>query len=250
MRNQDLITTSADRGVLRIGINRPEKLNALTPAMYETLSAAMLSAEQDNRIRVMLLHGTRDCFTSGHDLKAFARNPPAGEDSPVFRFLRTLSLLQKPLVAEVSGPAIGIGTTLLLHCDLVYADETARLQLPFVSLALCPEAASSYLLPQLIGHQRAAELLLLGEAIAARKALELGLINQIFPAAELPGQVTARAEQLAEQPVNAVQLTKSLLKRQHRHHIADVMSTEGKLFLQLLSAPEAQAALANFMSKA
>ncbi|MDA3901987.1 MAG: enoyl-CoA hydratase [Desulfuromusa sp.] len=242
-----LVTTSQDNGILRIGIQRPDKLNALTLAMYDALTAALESAEQDKQVRVILLHGTESCFTSGNDLSDFAKNPPAGENSPVFRFLRAINQAKKPLIAMVRGPAVGIGTTLLLHCDLVYCDETARFRLPFVNLGLCPEAASSYLLPKLVGHLKASELLLLGEAIGAEAAAKLGLVNQVLPHDDLLKQVLAKAEKLAAQPPVSVRLTKSLLKENQAQQVAEVMSKEGNLFLQQLSKPEAQEAISAFV---
>ncbi|WP_394708408.1 enoyl-CoA hydratase [uncultured Desulfuromusa sp.] len=243
------VTTKKDQGILHIGIQRPDKKNALTLAMYDALTTALNLAEDDNQIRVVLLHGTESCFTSGNDLHDFAKNPPQGENSPVFRFLRAISQARKPLIAMVSGAAVGIGTTMLLHCDLVYADETARFQLPFVNLGLCPEAASSYLLPKLVGYLHASEILLLGETIAADKALELGLVNSIFPSTDLSQQVRNKALQLAAQPPASVRLTKSLLREQQAQQISEVMSKEGKLFLQQLAKPEAQEAIKAFSEK-
>jgi len=243
------ITTSLDQGVLKIGIQRPEKMNALTLAMYDALTAALESAEDNHLVRVILIHGTEQCFTSGNDLHDFARNPPEGENSPVFRFLRAISQAKKPLIAMVSGAAVGIGTTMLLHCDLVYADEGAKFKLPFVNLGLCPEAASSYLLPKLVGYLRASEILLLGEAIDAEKAMDLGLVNSIFPAADLSEQVMAKALQLAAQPPASLRLTKSLLREHHAQQVAEVMRQEGKLFLQQLAKPEAQEAIKAFTEK-
>jgi enoyl-CoA hydratase/carnithine racemase len=241
------ITTCFNDGIFRIGIARPEKRNALTMAMYDALSSALEAAEQDRQVRVILLQGTANCFTSGNDLSDFSKHPPQGENSPVFRFLRTISQATKPLLAMVSGPAVGIGTTLLLHCDLVYADETARFQLPFVNLGLCPEAASSFLLPQRIGPQRAAEMLLLGEMINAVTALEYGLINQLCGSATLEEQVLAKATRLAAQPPESVRLTKSLLKEHQMSRIADIMRKEGELFLNQLAKPEAQEAISAFL---
>ncbi|MDX2480219.1 MAG: enoyl-CoA hydratase [Desulfuromusa sp.] len=242
-----LVTTSQDQGILQIGIQRPEKLNALTLAMYDAMTAALESAEEEDQIRVILLHGTENCFTSGNDLRDFARNPPAGENSPVFRFLRAISQVKKPLIAMVSGPAVGIGTTLLLHCDLVYADETARFQLPFVNLGLCPEAASSYLLPKLVGHLQASEILLLGEMIDVERAVQLGLVNRSFSPSDLLEQVMAKAAHLAAQPPASVRLTKSLLKESQAHQVAEVMRKEGELFLRQLANPEAQEAINAFI---
>ena len=241
------VTVEIEKGVLRLGLNRPEKLNALTLAMYAALTGALETAEQNDNIRVILLHGTQSCFTSGNDLGDFVRTPPQGEQSPVFRFLKAISQAKKPLVAMVSGPAVGIGTTLLLHCDLVYADDSARFQLPFVNLGLCPEAASSYLLPKLVGHLRASELLLLGETINATQAAEMGLINQIFTPADLQEKVSAKIIKLAQQPPQSVQLTKALLKQNQTRQVASVMSEEGQLFLQQLAKPEAQKAISAFI---
>ncbi len=245
----ELVTTSLDREVFKIGIQRPDKLNALTLAMYDAMTAAIESAEVDNQVRVIMIHGTENCFTSGNDLSDFAENPPAGEHSPVFRFLRAISQAQKPVIAMVSGSAVGIGTTMLLHCDLVYADETAKFKLPFVNLGLCPEAASSYLLPKLVGYLRASEILLLGETLDVETALELGLVNCTFPAADLSGQVMQKASQLAAQPPASVRLTKSLLKENQARQVAEVMGKEGKLFLQQLARPEAQEAINAFAEK-
>ena len=245
----EMVTTKIDRGIFQIGIQRPEKKNALTLAMYDALTAALNAAENDDKIRVILLHGTENCFTSGNDLHDFAKNPPQGENSPVFCFLRAISQAKKPLIAMVSGAAVGIGTTMLLHCDLVYADETARFQLPFVNLGLCPEAASSYLLPKLVGYLQASEILLLGETIAAENAKSLGLINNIFPAAELYQQVMNKSLQLAAQPPASVRLTKSLLREQQAQQVAAVMGKEGKLFLQQLAKTEAQEAIKAFTEK-
>ncbi len=243
----ELITTSLDEGILKIGIQRPDKLNALTLAMYDAMTAAIELAEDDRQVRVILIHGTEKAFTSGNDLHDFASNPPEGENSPVFRFLRAISQAKKPVIAMVSGAAVGIGTTMLLHCDLVYADETARFQLPFVNLGLCPEAASSYLLPKLVGYLRAAEVLLLGEMVDARKAAEFGLVNQVLPAADLPRHVLSKAKKLAAQPPDSIRLTKSLLKENQTQLVAEVMRKEGKLFLSQLAKPEAQEAISAFI---
>lgn len=247
VNNTELVTTFLDRGIFKIGIQRPEKLNALTLAMYDAMTAAIEAAEADKQVHVILIHGTENCFTSGNDLVDFAKNPPAGEDSPVFRFLCAISQAKKPLVAMVSGAAVGIGTTMLLHCDLVYADETARFSLPFVNLGLCPEAASSYLLPKLVGQLQASELLLLGTMIDAEKAVTIGLVNQVFPSAGLSEQVLAKGFQLAAQPPDSIRLTKSLLKENQARQVSEVMSKEGKLFLSQLAKPEAQEAINAFI---
>lgn len=239
----DTILTDVRDSVLRIRFNRPVKKNAITLAMYEAMTAALVQAEADSAVRVVLFTGTDDCFTSGNDLKDFIQSPPTGEDSPVFRFLKTLIAAQKPVVAAVQGIAVGIGTTMLLHCDLVYAGSGARFQLPFVNLGLVPEAASSLLLPQLMGHRRAAELLLLGEMIDAETACALGLVNAVHPPAELDAAVWRVTQQLAAKPPAAVRLTKMLMKRTVRPAIAEAMSAEGAHFMAQLRSPEALEAM-------
>lgn len=235
--------------VLRIQFNRPERKNAITAAMYGTIAEALKQADADNAVRVVFLSGTRDCFTSGNDLNDFLQNPPQGEDSTVARFLAGISQLNKPLVAAVNGPAVGVGTTLLLHCDLVYAGTNARFQMPFANLGLCPEAASSLILPVMIGHQRAAELLMLGEPFDAARAQELGLVNAIFDDAEYQERAYARAKQLAGQPPNAMRITKALLKRSQRAAVAETMRIESADFMRMLREPEALEAMTAFMQK-
>lgn len=246
--NNTLIDTATDGGVLRIGINRPEKLNAINRQMYSDMAAALQRAEQDDSIRVVLIRGCTDCFTSGNDLHDFAQDPPSGEDSPGFQFLTAISQASKPLVAAVNGPAIGIGTTMLLHCDLVYAGANARFQTPFVNLGLCPEAASSLLLPQLAGYQRAAEMLLCGQPFDATRAYEAGLVNKIIPGNKVFQHALAQAQLLAGQPPAALQLTKRLMKKHSAAAVATVMAEEGRHFVERLSSPEAVEALAAFFA--
>jgi enoyl-CoA hydratase/carnithine racemase len=235
--------------ILRIAINRPEKMNALTAAMYDALAGAIECADGDPDIRVILIQGAGGCFTSGNDLHDFVSTPPVGEDSPVFRFLQAISGAQKPIIAAVLGPADGVGTTMLLHCDLVYAGECARHELPFVNLGLCPEAAVSLLLPQLAGHQRAAELLLLGEPFSAERAREIGLVNAVFADNEVLQQAWAMARKLAQKPPASVRLTKALLKGAGRRAVAETIAVEARHFLQRLSSLEAQEAFAAFFER-
>ncbi len=244
--DDSLIQTIASDAVLRIGINRPEKLNAINLQMYADMADALERAEEDDDIRVILIHGLADCFTSGNDLRDFAQGPPMDENGPTFRFLTRISQASKPLVAAVNGPAIGIGTTMLLHCDLVYAGESAKFQTPFVNLGLCPEAASSLLLPQLAGYQRAAEMLLLGQPFGAKKAYDAGLVNEVFSGNKVFPHAVAQAQLLARQPPEAVQLTKRLMKKSHTAAVSEVMSEELGHFLQRLSSPEAIQALGAF----
>ena len=236
-------------GVAQIGINRPEKKNALTAALYAGLVDALAKAEADKNVRVLLIHGTDECFTAGNDLQDFMNCAPRDDSSPTIRFIRALPKLQKPLVAAVAGPAIGIGTTLLLHCDLVYADPNSRFQLPFVNLGLCPEAASSFLLPHLIGHVRASELLLFGEVFSAATALEFGLINGISQDGEVIPMAVAKARLLAERPAASLFLTKSLMKRAHTRPVEETMTDELAHFSKRLKSPEAAEAFRAFFER-
>lgn len=245
--SNDLIQSDLLDGILTVRINRPEKRNALTTSMYGALADALQRAEDEHGIRVVLLCGSNDCFTSGNDVADFINFPPTGADSPVLRFLNAITKATKPIVAAVSGPAVGVGTTMLLHCDLVYAADTALFQMPFVSLGLCPEAGSSLLLPGLIGHQRASELLLLGEPFTAARAEQLGMITAVVPPADLLPTVRAKAEQLAAQPAAAVRLTKALLKRGSADQLRETTEYEIGCFLERLTSPEAREALQAFV---
>lgn len=237
-------------GVMLIRIHRPDRKNALTLSMYTALTAALESAAGDPEVRVAVLTGSGDSFTSGNDIADFLAAPPTGEDSPVFRFLAALRQFEKPLIAAVNGIAVGIGVTLLLHCDLVYVRAGAMLQLPFVNLGLCPEAASSLLLPRLIGYPRAAELLLLGEPFSAEQALDWGLINALGADADATlEQALATARRLARQPAAAVRLTKALLKRSEAEAVRETLALEGRHFKERLRSPEAIAALQAFAGR-
>jgi enoyl-CoA hydratase/carnithine racemase len=235
-----LILTSLEDSVLRLQINRPEKRNALTTGMYEQMNSALQEADRDPTVRVVLIHGHPDSFSSGNDLQDFVHSPPVGDDSPVARFITTISRARKPLVAAVAGPAVGIGTTMLLHCDFVYAAENTRFQLPFVNLALPPEAGSSLLLPQQTGHLRAAELLMLGEAFSAAKALQLGLA--------LKAAQTAAAKLAAKPPV-ALQLIKMLMKEPQAGRLSVQIANETSHFVEQVRSPEAAEAFKAFFEK-
>jgi len=236
-------------GVAHIVINRPEKKNALTAAMYTGLVEAFQQAEAAQSVRVSLIHGTNECFTAGNDLQDFMNSPPTDDSSPTVRFLKTIHAARKPIVAAVAGPAIGIGTTLLLHCDLVYADPNARFQLPFVNLGLCPEAGSSFLLPQIVGHARAAELLLFGEMFSAATALELGLINGVTPEGQVVASATEKAKLLAQRPAASLLLTKELLKKAHFRLVAETIDDELAHFGGRLKSPEAAEAFRAFFER-
>lgn len=246
--SSETIQTSIDGNILKISIHRPEKKNALTSDMYSALTAALQQLDADDTLRVGFISGTLDCFTSGNDLTDFLQNPPTDEDSPVMRFLRQLPSQKKPLVAAVNGAAVGIGTTMLLHCDLVYAAPQAKFQMPFVNLGLCPEAGSSLLLPMLMGHLRAAELLMLGEAFTAEQALGYGLVNQVFPE-DYQTHALAKAKRLADMPPQSVRMTKALLKRAYLPTLKDIMTEEGAGFIRMLHEPAALEAMGAFMQK-
>jgi enoyl-CoA hydratase/carnithine racemase len=243
--NNEIITERREH-ILRIKINRPEKKNALTIAMYTAMADAIVRSEGDGDIRVIFLQGTPDCFTAGNDLQDFKDYKPDGEIRHVNPFLVAIGRAKKPIVAAVGGTAVGVGTTMLLHFDLVYAGQNAQFRLPFVNLGLCPEAASSFLLPRLIGHQHASELLLLGEFFPAVKALEIGLVNAVYPDSEFIDKAYAQAQKLAQQPPASVRLTKALLKRSISGDIADAMAQEMKHFTERLGSAECAEALSAF----
>ena len=243
------IHSSVTNGVARIAISRPEKKNALTAAMYQQLAEAIAAAEADHAVRCLLICGTPDAFTAGNDLEEFARHPPNSADAPVFRFMAALRDAEKPVVAAVTGVAVGIGTTLLLHCDLVYAADTARFSMPFVSLGLCSEFASSFLLPLRAGHSRAAEKLLLAEPFDAADALELRIVTRVLPAAEVLTYAQTRAERFSALPPNSVRTTKRLMKHAHRRVVEEVMAMEIEHFAQLLRSGEAKEAFAAFFER-
>jgi enoyl-CoA hydratase/carnithine racemase len=246
--SQHILTERRD-GVLRIEIRRPEKKNALTAPMYAALAAALAGADGDAAVRVLLIHGQPGAFTAGNDLGEFLDDPPVSADAPVFRFIDGLRSLEKPLVAAVTGIAVGVGTTLLLHCDLAYCGRSARFQLPFVNLGLCPEAASSLLLPRLAGHLRAAEILLLGESFDAATARDIGLVNEVLDDDAVLSRALDRATQLARQPAAAVRLTKRMLKAADTELVRRTMNEEAEHFKRRLESPEAKEAFAAFFAK-
>ena len=243
------ILTEREGGVLRVQFSRADKKNAITAAMYQALAHALRHAERDNAVRVALMHGAPDVFTAGNDLHDFLASPPHSTDAPVFQFLRAIHDFPKPLVAAVSGLAVGIGTTLLLHCDLVYCAPGTRFSLPFVNLGLCPEAGSSFLLPRLAGYQRAAELLMLGEPFAAEAAKEIGLVNAIVPAEALLATAMATAQKLAAKPVASLRETKMLMKQGIHEAVKLAMGDESEAFRERLESREAKEAFTAFLDK-
>jgi enoyl-CoA hydratase/carnithine racemase len=244
----EYISASVENRVLTLLMERPEKKNALTRAMYQAMIDGLRQAEADATVRVVMIRGSADCFTAGNDIGDFANAKP-GEPAVALQFLETLAAVQKPVIAAVGGVAVGIGTTMLLHCDLVYATSSARFQLPFVNLGLCPEAGSSYILPSLVGQRRAAELLFFGEPFGAAAARELGIVNEVCGESELFPRTNAAAQQLAEKPPTALRAAKALMKQGAADNIKAAMARETKLFAALLQGPEAREAMTAFMQR-
>ncbi len=246
----DLVLTRVDGGVLIITLNRPSRKNALTGAMYTMLAEAIECGEQDRTVRVILLTGAGESFCAGNDLEDFARNsPPVDGGGPAATFMRVLFHCDKPVVASVQGHAVGIGTTMLLHCDLVYAGESACFQLPFANLGLCPEYASSLILPRLVGTVKAAELLMMGEPFSAREALDYGIANQVVNDNQLTDFVRERCQHLVAQPPGAIRATKRLLREPQRQQAVDVMAREIALFEEGLKSAEFREAATAFFEK-
>lgn len=245
----DTIITNLSEGVLRIEIRRPEKKNALTAEMYVSLSNALNSADSDPEVRVVFIHGQPDAFSAGNDLEDFLCHAASGDSLPGFQLVHALNRMRKPIVASVTGICAGVGATMLLHCDLVYAGEGARFLLPFVNLGLCPEAGSSFLLPLAVGAPRAAELLMLGEPFTARMAAEAGFVCGVLPDSNVIAHGMTQARKLAGKPAAALQLTKSLLKRGWERRIADAIAEESQQFMRCLRSAEAKEALSAFLEK-
>lgn len=242
------INVTIRKDVMKIGINRPEKKNALTQEMYDAMRLALLEAEENSDIKVVLINGTDDAFSAGNDLKGFDNRDPE-KPSPAARFLTVLHAFKKPVVAAVSGIAVGIGSTLLLHCDLVYAAPDTRFRMPFTDLGVIPEAGSTLLLPANAGHRLAAEVLMLGDFFDTRKAIEMGLVNAAVPTEDLIDYAIEKAEQLAEKPTQALSLTKQLMKRSAHQPVAEHMALEFKHFGELLLSPESIAIRAKMKNR-
>jgi len=243
------IRTATFNGVAVIEIARPEKKNALTQAMYTAMAEALNAANAEPAVRSVLIVGQPGIFTSGNDLEDFMQRPPQGDDSPVFRFMQALLDCEKPVIAAVTGAAVGIGTTLLLHCDLVYVSDEARLAMPFVSLGLVPEYASSLLIPALMGHAKAAEKLMLGEPFTGSDAVDCGIANAVLPAGEVVNHARRMAERFNALPPSAVRDTKRLMRAPQKARVREVMAAEGALFSQRLRSPEAMEAFQAFFQK-
>jgi enoyl-CoA hydratase/carnithine racemase len=247
------IKTATFNGVATIEIARPEKKNALTVAMYQAMADALNAAREDGAVRAVLITGQPGIFTSGNDVEDFLTRPPGqgsdSMDSPVFRFMRALLDCDKPVVAAVTGAAIGIGTTMLLHCDFVYVSDEARLAMPFVALGLVPEYASSLVVPQLMGHRRAAEKLLLGDPFTPEQAVECGIASAVLPAGEVVAHARRVAERFNALPPGAVREAKQLMRAPQRELTLQTIRTEGEIFGRRLRSPEAMEAFQAFLQK-
>ncbi|GAB3357040.1 MULTISPECIES: enoyl-CoA hydratase [Giesbergeria] len=246
--NTDILVHT-EAGISTITFNRVDKKNSITTTMYATLADLFEAAATDSAVRVVVLQGDVAVFSAGNDIGDFLANPPSTLDAPVFRLLRAVATFPKPLLAAVCGPAVGIGTTLLFHCDLVYAGDNAAFSMPFVNLGLCPEAGSSLLVPQMLGYHRAAEALLLGEPFFAEAALEVGLVNRVVPPTECNAVAQAQARKLAAKPLSALVETKRLLKLGLTSAVLERMAQEGQSFVRMLSEPAAREAFSAFMEK-
>ncbi len=244
----DLIQTEQDGAILTIRLNRADKKNAITAAMYSAMADVLRGADSNTSIKVAIITGSGDSFTAGNDLKDFAENPPKDPTAPVFAFMDAMASFTKPVIAGVNGVAVGIGTTLLLHCDLAIAVPSAKFALPFVNLALVPEFASSLLLPRFVGVRKAQELLMSGEAFDAESALKFGLVGAVVPADQLATTLKTKAAMLAAKPPAALRETKALL-RGDAAHIKAVIAAEAKVFSARLQSAELQEAVAAFFAK-
>jgi len=243
------IRYEVEQGVATLQIARPEKRNALNQAMYASLADRLDEAAADASVRAVLLTGEEEIFSAGNDLEEFLRNPPTSPDSPVLRFMLTLARFEKPVVAAVSGHAVGIGVTLLLHCDLVYVAAGSRLSMPFVSLGLVPEFASSFLLPLWAGHVRAADKLLLGTPLSAEDAVEFGIANAVLPREQLQDFARETAQRFNQLPPEGVRETKRLMKRAQAKAVEEAIYEEAKVFGARLGGPEVREAVAAFYER-
>jgi len=243
------IVSERSGNILNIQLNRPAKKNAMTSSMYIEMAELLDGAAKDDQIRVVLWHGAGDSFSAGNDLEDFIKNPPASGESPQSRLMQALINFEKPLVAAVQGAAIGGGTTMLAHCDFVYAGESAKFQLPFVNLALVPEFGSSCLLPQRSGYLRAAELILLGQPFGALRAAELGLVTSVVPDQKLLATATETAQTLAAKPAGAVQACKHLMKSAFRDQLEQAVKLENAVFAERVRSNEAKEAFRAFFAK-
>jgi len=243
------IITEHSGSVLRVELNRPTKRNAMTSSMYVTLANVFTDAAKDEHTRVVLWHGAGDSFCAGNDIEDFLKNPPGPGESPQARLMNAFVDFDKPIVVAVQGAAIGGGTTMLMHCDFVYAGENARLRMPFIDLAVVPEFGSSCSVPARIGHLRAAELILLGLPFDAKRAADLGLVTQVVSDQNLLATATDTARKLATKPADALQASKRLMKRSVREQIKAAMKAENEEFSVQVRSEDAREAFAAFLEK-
>jgi enoyl-CoA hydratase/carnithine racemase len=243
------VNVDIKKGIMTITLNRPEKKNAITVEMYAAMAGAFSDAGDDPGVRAVFITGGSDCFTAGNDLSDFMNVPLEDEKSPVIDFLFNIASFKKPVIAAVAGPAVGIGATMLLHFDLVYASPDARFSFPFVKLGLCPEGASSLLLPGLVGYQKAAELILLAEDFPAEDAREYGIVNGIYEKEDLIERAYEKAIRIAGLPPESIRMAKSLMKERGREEILDTIKREAEEFIERLKSEEAGEAIKAFFEK-
>jgi len=243
------ILNSTNASVLTITLNRPKRKNAITQAMYAEFARLLMRADIDMSIRCVVIQGDVNAFSSGNDIGDFLREPTGDDDTPSLRFMRSIATFSKPIIAAVCGPAVGIGTTMLFHCDLVLAGENASFALPFVNLGVCPEAGSSLLGPATFGYQRAAEAFFLGESFSAQKAFELGLVNRVLPPDLTLSAAHELANQISTKPLTALIETKRLLKHSSTAFVLERVEEEGRSFRRMLGEPPAKKAFAAFLDK-
>jgi enoyl-CoA hydratase/carnithine racemase len=243
------IITERSGSILRVQLNRPARKNAMTSSMYVTLADVLNDTAKDEQIRVVLWHGAGDSFSAGNDVEDFLKNPPGPGESPQARLMTALVNFDKPLIAAVQGAAVGGGTTMLTHCDFVYAGESAKFQMPFINLALVPEFGSSYSIPARIGQLRAAELILLGVPFDARRAAELGLVTRVVPDQEVMATATETAAKLAQKPIGALRACKRLMKLSSRQQVEQAIKVENEEFASRVRSAEAREAFSAFIEK-
>jgi enoyl-CoA hydratase/carnithine racemase len=243
------ILQNQESGVLTLTLNRVDKKNSLNASMYAEMADALQMATENAELKVVLVQGHETVFSAGNDIVDFLQQPPATEASAVFRFLKAIAVFPKPLLASVCGPAVGVGTTMLFHCDLVYAGDNAAFSMPFVNLGLCPEAGSSLLAPQLMGYQRAAEALLLGEPFLVEAALEMGLISRVLPPTEVNAYAQLQARKMATKPLSSLMETKRLMKSAQTPAVLACIQEEAVSFGRMLKDPAAIEAFSAFLGK-
>jgi enoyl-CoA hydratase/carnithine racemase len=243
------IITEISGGILRVELNRPAQKNAMTASMYTGLAGIFREADKDEAVRVVLWHGAGDSFCAGNDIGDFLKNPPGPGESPQSALINAFIGFEKPIVAAVQGAAVGGGTTMLTHCDFVYAGESAKFKLPFIDLGLVPEFGSSFSIPARVGHLRAAELFLLGEPFSAARAVELGLVTGVVPDRDLLATATATAQKLAAKPGGALRASKRLIKQASVSQLREAAKLEGREFSERLHSAEAIEAFTAFREK-